>query len=82
MKSKPTHTGLGIALGAALGAVFGVLAGHVAVWLGIGVAIGMALGSTMRSKAGNCPQCAELHHAHEAGRQAWQPAEKSGPQSR
>ena len=69
MKSKPTHTGLGIALGAALGAVFGVLAGHVAMWLGIGVAIGMVLGTTFRRKEQQCPQCAALHRAHEAQNQ-------------
>jgi uncharacterized membrane protein YgaE (UPF0421/DUF939 family) len=65
MKNKPKLTGLGIALGAALGAVFGVLAGHVAVWLGIGVAIGMVLGATFRRKETECPECAEIHRAHE-----------------
>ena len=63
--NKSKHTGLGIALGAALGAVFGVLAGHIAVWLAIGVAIGMALGATFRRKETACPECAEIHRAHE-----------------
>jgi hypothetical protein len=65
MTNKPKHTGLGIALGAALGAVFGVMAGHIAVWLGIGVAIGMALGATFRRKETECPECIEMHRAHE-----------------
>jgi hypothetical protein len=65
MKNKPKYTGLGIALGAALGAVFGVLAGHVGVWLAIGVAIGMILGATFRRKETRCPQCAQIHRAHE-----------------
>jgi hypothetical protein len=63
--NKPKYTGLGIALGAALGAVAGVMAGHVAIWLGIGVAIGMVLGSTFRRKPTECPQCAQIHRAHE-----------------
>jgi hypothetical protein len=66
-KSKPT--GLGIALGAALGAVLGVVAGHVGVWLAIGVAIGMALGATFRRKQTACPECAQIHRAHELKRQ-------------
>jgi hypothetical protein len=66
-KSKPT--GLGIALGAALGTVFGVLAGHVGVWLAMGVAIGMVLGATFRRKETDCPQCAQIHRAHELKRQ-------------
>ena len=65
MKSKPKYAGLGIAVGAALGAVFGVLAGHVGIWLAIGVAIGMMLGATFRRKAKQCPQCAQIHRAHE-----------------
>jgi hypothetical protein len=65
MKKKPKYTGLGIVLGAALGAVFGVLAGHVGVWLAIGVAIGMVLGATFRRKKVRCPQCAQIHPAHE-----------------
>jgi len=65
MKSKPNGMGLGIALGAALGAVAGVLAGHIAVWLGIGIAIGMAIGATFRSRGSQCPECAEMHRAHE-----------------
>jgi H+/Cl- antiporter ClcA len=66
-KSKPT--GLGIALGAALGAVFGVVAGHVGAWLAIGVAIGMLLGASFRRKQTDCPQCAQIHGAHELKRQ-------------
>jgi hypothetical protein len=66
-KSKPT--GLGIALGAVLGAVFGVLAGHVGIWLAMGVAIGMVLGATFRRKQTDCPQCAQIHRAHELRRQ-------------
>jgi hypothetical protein len=62
-KSKPT--GLGIALGA----VFGVLAGHVGVWLAVGVAIGMVLGTTFRRRKSDCPQCAQIHRAHELKRQ-------------
>jgi uncharacterized membrane protein YfcA len=66
-RSKPT--GLGIALGAALGAVFGVLAGHVGVWLAVGVAIGMVLGARFRRKETDCPQCAQIHRAHELKRE-------------
>jgi len=70
MTSKSKHTGLGLALGAALGAVFGVLAGNMGVWLAIGVAIGMVLGGTMRRGVTDCPECAEMHRAHEQRRQA------------
>jgi lipoprotein signal peptidase len=67
-KSKPT--GLGLALGAALGAVFGVLAGHMGIWLAVGVGIGMLLGASFRRKQAQCPQCAQIHRAHELNRQA------------
>jgi hypothetical protein len=67
--SKPKHTGLGIALGAALGAVFGVVAGHMGVWLALGVAIGMLIGTSFRRKETECPQCAQMHRAHELRRQ-------------
>jgi len=67
-KSKPT--GLGLALGAALGAVFGVLAGHMGIWLAVGVVIGMLLGASFRRKQEQCPQCAQIHRAHELKRQA------------
>ena len=70
MTNKSKYAGLGIALGAALGAVFGVLAGHMGLWLAIGVAIGMLLGASFRGKATNCPQCAQIHRAHEMRRQA------------
>jgi hypothetical protein len=66
MKSKPKYAGLGIALGAALGAVFGIVAGHVGVWLAIGVAIGVLLGASIRRKPTECPQCAQIHRAHES----------------
>jgi hypothetical protein len=66
MTNKSKLAGLGIALGAVLGAVAGVLAGHIAIWLGIGVAIGMAIGGTFRrSREAECPECAEIHRAHE-----------------
>ena len=65
MKSKPKYTGLGIALGAGLGAVLGVVAGHIGVWLAIGVAIGVAIGASFRSKETGCPECAQIHRAHE-----------------
>lgn len=61
--------GLGIALGAALGAVFGVMAGHVGIWLAIGMAIGVLVGASFRRKQTDCPQCAQLHRAHELRRQ-------------
>ncbi|HEY4763308.1 MAG TPA: hypothetical protein VIH75_06510 [Candidatus Sulfotelmatobacter sp.] len=67
-KSKPT--GLGLALGAALGAVFGVLAGHMGIWLAVGVVIGVLLGASFRRKPAQCPQCAQIHRAHELKRQA------------
>jgi hypothetical protein len=66
MTNKSKHTGLGLALGAALGAVFGVVAGHVGAWLAIGVAIGVVLGASFRGKQPECPQCAALHHSHQA----------------
>jgi hypothetical protein len=69
MTNKSTLNGLGIALGALLGAVFGVLAGHVGIWLAIGVAIGMLLGATSRRKQTDCPQCAQIHRAHDLKRQ-------------
>jgi len=66
MTNKSKHAGLGLALGAVLGAVFGVLAGHVGAWLAIGVAIGMVLGAaSFRGKATECPECAQIHRAHE-----------------
>ena len=65
MTNKSKHTGLGLALGAALGAVFGVVAGHVGAWLAVGVAIGMLLGATVRRKETECPECAQIHRAHE-----------------
>jgi hypothetical protein len=65
MTKKSNYTGLGIALGAALGAVFGVMAGHVGVWLAIGVAIGVLIGASLRRKPTDCPQCAQIHRAHE-----------------
>jgi len=69
MNNKPKYTGVGLALGAALGAAFGVMAGHVGVWLAIGVAIGMLLGASIRRKGTGCPQCAQIHRAHELRRQ-------------
>lgn len=69
MTNKSTLHGLGIALGAALGAVFGVMAGHVGLWLAIGLAIGVLVGASFRRKEANCPQCAQLHRAHELRRQ-------------
>ena len=66
MTNKSKHAGLGIALGAALGAVFGVLAGNMGVWLAIGVVIG----ASFRRKPSDCPQCAQVHRAHELRRQA------------
>jgi uncharacterized membrane protein YgaE (UPF0421/DUF939 family) len=69
MTNKSTLNGLGIALGALLGAVFGVLAGHVGIWLAIGVAIGILLGATFRREQMDCPQCAQIHRAHELNRQ-------------
>ena len=65
MANKSNQAGLGLALGAVLGAVFGVLAGHVGAWLAIGVVIGIVLGVTYRRKETDCPQCAEIHRAHE-----------------
>ena len=68
MTNKPKLNGLGIILGAVLGAVFGVVAGHVGIWLAIGVAIGMLLGASIRRKAVDCPQCEQIHRAHEMKR--------------
>ena len=65
MNSKPKHAGFSIALGAALGAVFGVIAGHMGVWLAVGVAIGVAIGASFRQKGTDCPECAQIHRAHE-----------------
>jgi hypothetical protein len=67
MNSKPKHAGFGIALGTGLGAVFGVIAGHMGVWLAVGVAIGVAIGGSFRRKGTGCPQCAQIHRAHERG---------------
>ncbi len=69
MTNKSKLNGLGIVLGALLGAVFGVVAGHVGIWLAIGVAIGMLLGTTFRRKQTDCPQCEQIHRAHELNRQ-------------
>jgi uncharacterized membrane protein YoaK (UPF0700 family) len=69
MTNKSKYAGLGIALGAVLGAVFGVLAGHMGVWLVIGVAIGMVIGASFRRREAECPQCAQIHRAHELRRQ-------------
>jgi hypothetical protein len=69
MTNKPKYAGLGIALGAALGAVFGVLAGNMGVWLAIGIVIGMLIGASFRRKSTECPQCAQIHRAHELRRQ-------------
>jgi hypothetical protein len=69
MTSKSRHAGFGIALGAALGAVFGVLAGNMGVWLVIGVAIGTLIGASIRRRPAECPQCAQMHRAHELSRQ-------------
>jgi len=65
MNNKSKHTGVGLALGAALGAAFGVMAGHIGAWLAIGVAIGMLLGASFLRKQAECPQCAQIHRAHE-----------------
>ena len=65
MTNKSRHTGVGLAMGAALGAAFGVMAGHVGAWLAIGVAIGMLLGASFRRKPTGCPECAQIHRAHE-----------------
>jgi hypothetical protein len=65
MNGKPKQAGFGIALGAALGAVFGVIAGHMGVWLAAGVAIGVAIGASFRRKGAECPECTQIHRAHE-----------------
>ncbi|HEY4962220.1 MAG TPA: hypothetical protein VII29_15280 [Terriglobales bacterium] len=67
--NKPKHAALGIALGAVLGAVFGVLAGNMGVWLAAGVAIGVLIGASFRRRTTECPQCAQVHRAHELRRQ-------------
>ena len=69
MTNKSKLHGLGIGLGAALGAVFGVLAGHMGIWLATGVAIGVAIGASFRRKETDCPQCQQMHRAHELRRQ-------------
>jgi hypothetical protein len=69
MANKSKHAGWGIALGAALGTVFGVMAGHIGIWLAIGVAIGMVLGASFRRKETQCPECQQIHRAHEMRRQ-------------
>ena len=68
MANKPKYTGVGLALGAALGTVFGVMAGHIGVWLAIGVAIGMVLGGAVRRKETGCPECEQIHRAHQLQR--------------
>jgi uncharacterized membrane protein YgaE (UPF0421/DUF939 family) len=65
MYNKSKYRGLGIALGAALGAVFGILAGHVGIWLALGVVIGVLIGTSFRRKEVTCPECAQIHRAHE-----------------
>jgi uncharacterized membrane protein YgaE (UPF0421/DUF939 family) len=69
MTSKPKYTALGITLGAALGVVAGVLAGNVGVWIAIGVAIGILIGASSRRKPAECPECAQIHRAHQLKRQ-------------
>jgi hypothetical protein len=70
MTNKSKLTGWGMAVGAVMGAVLGVIAGHVGAWLAIGVAIGMLLGASFRRKPTDCPECAQIHRAHEMKRQA------------
>ena len=65
MTNKSKLNGLGIILGAVLGAVFGIVAGHVGIWLAIGVAIGVLLGATFSRKQAACPECAQMHRAHD-----------------
>ena len=69
MTNKSKHAGLGIALGAVLGTVFGLIAGNMGVWLAAGVVIGMVIGASFRRKPTDCPQCAQIHRAHELRRQ-------------
>jgi hypothetical protein len=69
MANQSKYTGWGVALGAALGTVFGVLAGNMGMWLAIGVAIGIVLGASFRSKGVGCPECEQIHRAHELRRQ-------------
>jgi hypothetical protein len=71
MTNKSKHTGVGLALGAALRAAFGVMAGHIGAWLAIGVAIGMLLGATFCRKPTECPECAQIHRAHEMRDQSY-----------
>jgi len=70
MTSKPKYAGWGLALGGVLGAAFGLLAGHVGLWLAIGVAIGLMLGAGLRRRQPVCPECAAIHHVHEAARRS------------
>jgi uncharacterized membrane protein YgaE (UPF0421/DUF939 family) len=70
MTSKPKYAAWGLALGGVLGTVFGLLAGHVGIWLAMGVAIGMVLGAGLRRKQPVCPECAAIHHVHEAARRS------------
>ena len=70
MTSKPKYAGWGLALGGVLGAVFGLLAGHLGIWLAVGVAIGLMLGAGLRRKPPVCPECAAIHHVHEAARRS------------
>ncbi|HET6175839.1 MAG TPA: hypothetical protein VFE61_02830 [Candidatus Sulfotelmatobacter sp.] len=70
MKKKPNYTAWGLSLGAGLGTAVGVMAGNIGVWLALGVAIGMVLGASFRRKGTDCPDCAEIHRAHEVRRQA------------
>ncbi|HEY3973344.1 MAG TPA: hypothetical protein VGM18_10090 [Candidatus Sulfotelmatobacter sp.] len=65
MASKPNYVALGLSLGAALGVAVGVMAGNVGVWLALGVAIGMVLGASFPRREPKCPQCAQIHRAHE-----------------
>jgi uncharacterized membrane protein YgaE (UPF0421/DUF939 family) len=70
MASKPKYAGWGLVLGGVLGAVFGLLADHVGIWLVIGVALGVMLGAGLRRKEPVCPECAAIHHVHEAARRS------------
>jgi len=68
MAAKSKLMGWGIALGAGLGTVAGVMVGHIAIWLGAGLALGILIGSTVRRRQMECPQCAQIHRAHEVRR--------------
>jgi uncharacterized membrane protein YgaE (UPF0421/DUF939 family) len=70
MTSKAKYAGWGLALGGMLGAVFGLLAGHAGIWLAMGVAIGMMLRAGLRRTEPVCPECAAIHHVHEAARRS------------